>query len=335
MPFIFDLMKSVVKYLITLVAIATYWPAAAQDAKLYLKEGNELAGKRQYEAAIEKYRAALALEPANGTANYQMAFTLNASGKGNEAIPFLQKVAVSDASAAVVSSAYSLMGSIYDKGAQPQKAIDSYIQAIKADTANTMLYYNLALAYFRARQYYEAEKAVLKVLAAEPKHPGSVRLYALVTFHQNKRAPALLSLCHFLSIEPKGPSSAEAYGNMQSILKGGSLKMAPGEKAPVISAADQEYNQAITKAISNAGKRGNASSATLLSKQLSAVFTNVGAVAKNRNDTSSYFYSLANHYYQLAQTDRMVAFANFISQSADKAAATWVKAHAGQVSEEW
>ncbi|RYY36787.1 MAG: tetratricopeptide repeat protein [Sphingobacteriaceae bacterium] len=328
-------MKPVLKHLLTITACAFCLPGFAQDTRTLIKEGIELNNAKQYTTAIEKYKAALALEPDNTTANYQIAFSMNSAGMGYEAIPYLQKVVSADASPTIVSSAYSLMGSIYDKSAQPKQAIDSYLQAIKLDTTNHLLHYNLALAYFRAKQYNEAEKSVLKMLAAEPKHPGSVRLYALVTFHQDKRAVALLALCRFLSIEPKGPSSAEAYGNLQSILKGGSLKAEPGVKPPLADAANQALNQVITLAVNTVDKRKYTSPATLLAKQLNAIFTQLGPIAEKQANTSPFFKGLASHYYQLAQNERMIAFANFISQSTNKSAAAWVKAHANQVSGEW
>jgi tetratricopeptide (TPR) repeat protein len=327
-------MKPILKHLIIAVLLTTVLPCFAQDARTLIKEGSELADKKQYANAIDKYKAALTLEPNNSTANYQMAFSLNAAGKAKEAIPYAQKVTTSDASAAVISSAYSLMGNIYDKSAQPKQAIENYLQAIKTDSANYKLHYNLALAYFRARQYNQAEQSALKVLTHEPKHTGSVRLYALVTFHQNKRAPALLALCYFLSIDPKGPSSAEAYGNLQSILKGGSLKIAPGEKPPATDAQTRELNQAIVTAASTVDK-GKQAPATFLSKQLSAVFTSIGRVNQKQPTDAPFFNDLATRYAQLAQSNRMTAFANYISQSVDKAATAWVKAHSAEVSGEW
>lgn len=319
-------MKYALKYLLTLIAFGIWLNCNAQDARTLVQEGKELAAKREHAGAIEKYKAALKLEPDNSTANYQMAFSLNATGKGVDAIPYLQKVAAAGRSASVTASAYSLMGSIYDKNRQPKQAVESYLQAIKAAPDDYTLHYNIALAYFRARQYNEAEKSALTVLAADPKHTASLRLYALVTFHQNKRAPAMLALCRFLALEPNGTSSAEAYGNLQSILKGGSLKLAPGEKAPVVDALNRKLNQAITSAVGSVDK--TKAPVILLSKQLSAVFKALGPLLEKQAEP--FLSSLATEYYQLAQTDRMAAFADHISQSVDKTAAARAKASGRQ-----
>ncbi|MCD8742424.1 tetratricopeptide repeat protein [Mucilaginibacter roseus] len=298
----------------------------AQDARTLVQEGSELAAKHDYTNAIEKYKAALKLAPDNSAANYQMAFSLNAMGKGADAIPYLQKVVAAGSSSTITASAYSLMGSIYDKRGQARQAIESYLQAIKLAPEDYTLHYNIALAYFRARLYAEAEKSALTVLAADPKHTASLRLYALVTFHQNKRAPALLALCRFLALDPNGASSAEAYGNLQSILKGGSLKLAPGEKALVVDALNKKLNQAITSAVGSIKKGG--ATAPLLAKQLSAVFKALGPLLEKQAEP--FLNSLVTGYYQLAQADRMAEFADHISQSVDKAAAARAKASGRQ-----
>ncbi|RYE15216.1 MAG: tetratricopeptide repeat protein, partial [Sphingobacteriales bacterium] len=125
----------------------------AQDARSLIKEGIQLSNTKDYTAAIEKFRSALAFEPGNISANYQMAYTLNAQGKGTEAIPYLQKVIAQNTADAITAASYALMGSIYDRTNQPQKAIESFNSALKMAPSDYLLHYNLGLTYFRTRQY--------------------------------------------------------------------------------------------------------------------------------------------------------------------------------------
>lgn len=327
-------MKFASAYILLLILLSFGITANAQDARTLVKEGLQLNQAKQYIEAIEKYKAALALEPDNTTANYQIAVSFNSTGKASEALPYLEKVVSANASPAVLSSSFALMGSIYDKAAKSDKAINSYLKAINTDTANYLLHYNLALAYFRAKKYNEAEKSVLNVLVKEPKHTGSLRVYALVAFHQNKRAPALLALCRFLSIEPNGPGSGEAYGNLKSILKGGVLKAEPGVKPLLTDTDNKELNQAITNAVSTAGNNTQ-TNAALLAKQLTAVFIKLGTMANKQTADNRFYNDLAENFHQLALSDRMIAFTNFISQSVDKNAAGWVKLNPNQVESAW
>lgn len=306
--------------------------ASAQDARELVKQGMALSQSGDYTGAVAKYKAALAMEPDNTTANYQLAFSLQASGKGAEALPYLQKVIQSDAPVAVKSSAYSLMGGLYDVAGQPQKAIQSYRQGIKADTGNALLHYGLGLAYFRNHQYAEAEQSAVSALRIDPKQAPGWRLYALVTFHQNKRAPALLGFCSYSWLQPDGPQSAEALGNLQHILQGGALKPEPG--APVNSRPDAinlALNQAITQAVALVAKRRYLIAADALTEQLQAVFYAVGKVAGQQHGRDAFFNHLAGRYSQLAQSGQVPAFARYVRQSTDKTAAGWMAAHSQQV----
>lgn len=312
--------------------------AKAQDARSLIKEGTQLHNAHNYAGAIEKYKAALKLEPDNSSANYQLGFTLNASGKGSDALPYLQKAVDSDVSALIAAAVYNLMGSIYDHSAQPQMAIDSYRLGIQADSASHALHYNLGLAYFRNRQYAEAEKSARDALKIEPKHPGSIRLYALVSFHQDKRAAAFLSFCRFLWLAPNNAKSAEAYGNIQHILKGGTLKAEPGKKAVLSVDSDtKNLNQAITMAVRAVPKVDYPLAADLFSAQLKMIFKEIGQLAEKQNGNDLWFTNLAQYYYKLSQTNHVEVFARVISQRVDKQAAKWLNDHPQQKIdlEEW
>jgi tetratricopeptide (TPR) repeat protein len=300
------------------------------DAQMLVTEGIALNNKKDYAGAESKYKAALNIDPENVQANYQMAFSLSAEGKGTEAIPYLQKVVKGQASAAIISSAYELMGSIYDKANQPQRAIDTYKEGIKANPAYQSMYYNLGLAYFRNKQYAEAENSAIEAIKLNPNHASSMRLYALVTFHQNKRAPALLGFCSFLMLEPNTSRSAEAYGNIQHIIQGGVLKPEPGAKPTVMDADTKVLNTAITQAVTPFAKRKYASAGELLTAQLKAMFTAIGAIAGKQTGNDFFRKYLAAYFYQLAQTPNMPAFARLVNLSAPESA-QWAKNNAPQM----
>ncbi len=316
--------RSIISFLFLFVSLAR-----AQDNGSLLEQGNSLFAAGKFSAAIEKYEALLKSEPDNLSARYKLAFALHAAGKKTEALPQLQNVVVSASSAAMLRSSYSLMAGIYDQIGQTEKAIQCYRKAIEVDSTDHSLWYGLGLAYFRSRQYSAAEKSAIEALRLNSGHPLSMRLYALVTFHQNKRAPALLALCSFLWLEPRGNRSAEAWTNIQSILKGGVLKEAPGLKPVALSAETIALNRTIAAAAASVRGR-NASQAGVFGEQLKAIVT---AIGKRDEKTGDPFFweRLAGKYYQLANSPHFSAFANYIGQKADPAAAAWVKAHSVEI----
>ena len=230
-----------------------------------------------------------------------------------DGVPYLNKVVKTSNN--FTGPAYELLGSIYDAAKQPQRAIDAYKAGINIKPDYQPLYFNIGLAYFRAGKYADAEQAAIEAIKLDPKHANSQRLYGLVTFHQNKRAPALLALCNFLLLEPDGARSAEAYTNMQSILKGGALKIDGKTDAGNIA-----LNKAITTAAATTDNRRYASPADLLAAQLKAIFTTIGQLSEKQTGNDFFRNYYAAFFYKLAQTEHMPAFARLMGLSANKAA---------------
>jgi len=286
----------------------------AQDADVagLIKQGIQLNNQHDYAGAIEKYKLVLTAEPDNVQANYQLAFSLNASGKGTDGIPYLVKV--TKANSNFTGPAFELLGGIYDSSHQPQQAIDAYKEGLKIKPGYQPLYFNLGIAYFRAKQFAEAEQAAIAAIKLDPKHANSQRLYGLVTFHQNKRTAALMGFCSYLLLEPEGPRSDEAYTNMQSILKGGPLKTEDAKAEASTIALNRTLNAAIAKA------KSGLTPADVLENQLKSIFEAVGQLAEKQAGNDFFRHYYADFFYSLSKTANMPAFARLMGLSADKEA---------------
>jgi len=283
-----------------LLIIAASCKALAQnseDARALVREGVKLNDEKNYAGAIEKYNQALKLDTGNLYADYQLAYSLFLSDKGKDGIPYLEKVIKGDSK--LNSAAYDLLG----------------------------------LIYFKNRRYAEAEKNAIEAIKLDPKHASTQRMYALVSFHQNKRAQALLGFCSFILLEPNTARSAEAYGNIQHILQGGALKPEPGEAAPhVVDANTSALNQAITQAIADFSKRRYASAGDLLTAELKAIFTNAGQLAEKQSGNDFFRKYMAAYFYQLAQSPNMPALARLVSLSTPESA-KWAKDNSQQMAD--
>ncbi len=305
----------------------------ADDAHALVQQAVQFNKDGKYAEAIEKYSAALKIDSNNIYANYGIAYSLLASGKGKEGIPNLEKVIRSKSN--LIAEADDLLGNIYDKDHESAKAIDAYNAAIKADAKYQHAYYNLGLVYFRDKKYAEAEKYAIDAIKLDPKHANSQRMYALVTFHQNKRAAAFLGFCSFILLEPQTARSAEALGNMQHILQGGVLKPAPGETAPQATDANTvALNQAITRAVAETGKKKYDSPADLLTAQLTAILNALGLLAEKQTGDDFFRKHYAAYFYKLAQSQNMEAFSRLIGAGANKDEYTkWANEHSKEVAD--
>ncbi|MEO7211691.1 tetratricopeptide repeat protein [Mucilaginibacter sp.] len=317
-------MRFYFKIIIFICALGSGVDASAQsDSSVagLIKQGVELNNQKKYPEAAESYKAALALEPDNVQANYQMAFTLFSAGKNKEALPFIEKASKGN-NPKFTAAAYSLMGSIYQSVNQLPNAVNAYKNAIKADGSNQRIYYNLGIAYFKGKLYGEAEQTFATAIELDSSDAGSTRMYALSAFHQNKRAEATFGFCRFLMLEPNTPRSAEVYGNLQNILQGGVLKPEPGYREPRDMSSADPGNKVLTKALAGVANRKYATSADLLAAQLKSIFNAVGNIPVEKY---AFWQSLATYFGQLTASNNLPTFARYISQSAKPESAKWLK----------
>ncbi|OCX51822.1 hypothetical protein BEL04_17580 [Mucilaginibacter sp. PPCGB 2223] len=327
-------MKAVIARLFfTVFALCCICLQAIGQSNDLIKEGITLHNQGKYAEAIDKFNEVLKTDPENGYANYEIAFSLYASKKPQDAIPHLEKAVRSDNKSLSVT-AYCLLASIYDDANQSQKAIETYGEAIKLDPAYPQIYYNLGLAYFRNRQYTEAENSAIEAIKHNPKNASSQRLYALVCFHQNKRANALLGFCSFLMLEPAGPRAAETYGNIQHIMQGGVLTDAKGNTAITLSPQQDKEINALNLGISLTVKSAQAKKLTgadLLEYELKNIFTLIGQLSEKKTDKSFFDDFFAGYFYKLAQSTNMPAFTRTVVLATDKTTAAWTAQNQQQV----
>lgn len=252
-------------------------------------------------------------DAATNNANYQKALELYNSANPAEGIPYLESILQTNS--IIKPAAYDLLGNIYDKTQQPEKAVEMYKEGIKLDPTHQTLHFNLGIAYFRAKKYADAELSAIEAIKLNPKHANSQRLYGLVTFHQNKRVNALLAFCSFLLLDPQNQRAEEAYTNMQSILSGGVLKTEAAAK----DATTLALNSGLSTIIA-AGKTKNLQGLTLLEYQLKSIFITAGQLsAKKTNKTFFDNYYVA-FFYKLAQSPQLSTFAKLVSVSGEKGA---------------
>ena len=309
------------KTLFSLAVASISLSATAQDTSAVpdlIKQGVQLNAQGNYAGAIEKYNEALKIDPDNSQASYEMAFSLFASGKGNEAVSYVEKAIKVSTNPSLIASSYDLLGSIYDQDHKSNQAIEAYKKGIAVNPKYQRLYYNLGIAQFRNKQYAEAEASAIEAIKLDPKHASSQRMYALVTFHQNKRVNALMAFCNFLILEPQGPRSAEAFNNIQHILQGGVLKDASGRNTIVLSPKGDQENETLNLSISMtvlSAQKNKLTGMDLLEYEFKHIFMIAGELAEKKTDKSFFDKFYVDYFYKLAQTNYMPAFTRLVGAS--------------------
>lgn len=304
-----------------------------EDAKALVKQGVQLHDQGKYAEAIAKYNEALKIDPGNLYADFELSYTLFASGKGGDAIPYLEKVIASNSS--LTAGAYDLLGSIYDNSGQSEKAIDAYRSGIRANPQYQRLYYNLGITYSRIRKYPEAEQNAIQAIKLDPTHGSSQRMYALVNFHQDKRVPALLGFCSFILLEPNTARSAEAYNNILHILQGGVLKDANGKTTILLSSKDNTEINSLNLSLSViaiSAQNKKLTGPDLFEYELKSIFELAGQLSEKKADKDFFWKYYADYFYKLAQSPNMPAFARLVSGSTPEST-QWIKDHPQQMND--
>ncbi len=256
------------------------------------------------------------IDPNYSSAYHEISFTLFSSGKGMEAVPYLEKLLKLDPKS---GAAYDMLGSIYDDDKQADKAIEYYKKGIEVAPDYQRLHFNLAISSLRQKKYPEAEAYAIEAIKLDPKHASSHRAYAMATFYENKRGVSLLAWSSFLLLEPQTKRSAEAFNYVKYILNYGISKKNEKTVNVNISATDlNPGNLSLPLAILSAttDKKG-LTAIDSLTLQLQSVYKVSHTFSMDKKD-DFYTHFYADYFTKLAETDNMQALARLISLSAYK-----------------
>lgn len=296
------------------VAAITASAQSGKTAKQLVDEGIALNDSAKYPQAIEKYNEALKTDPTYLRADYELGYTLYSTGKGLDAIPYLEK-AVQSTDIRYVT--YELLGSIYDDNKQYDKAIDCYKKGIADNPKFERLHFNLGVSYLRQKLYDLAEAEEITAIRLDPKHASAQRIYAMAEYDRGSYTRSLLIWSSFLLLEPQTTRSAEAFRYVRAIINQGIRHK--DEKSVNINISKNELGSdelmtriSIVASTEDKGFQSKKESAVdSLTAELTSVFQVVAE--HNQKDTSFYASYFAKYFGSLANSGNMPAFCRLIS----------------------
>lgn len=153
----------------TLTAPTRQAPAMTEDERAALNAGIALLNEKKYDQAIEKYRTVLAANADSAGAMYEIALALTQKGDYAQAIEMAMKSATYDT--VDLAKCLALIGTAFDLGGEPRKAIEVYERAIAIVPLAGTLHYNKAVAELQGLREPSLALASLKRGAiADPAH---------------------------------------------------------------------------------------------------------------------------------------------------------------------
>lgn len=162
-----------------------------------------------YKESLAHFKKALALRPEFPEALNDLGTLYALLGKWDLAIASFEK-AVSYVSYRTPHFAYNNLGLAYYNKGDYQKAIDSYLEALRLSPSYAICHANLALAYEAMSRWQLAIDAYKKAISYGPENPIAHLNLGKLYLKLNRTTEAAEELRQTIEIDPKGPFAEEA-----------------------------------------------------------------------------------------------------------------------------
>lgn len=128
--------------LIIIGLLVAMLPACAQGDRQLVRQGNQLYRQGNYPQAELCYRKAIAAQPANGTAHYNLGCALQKQKKDQQALAQYKQAAKTISGPKRQSQAYYNMGTVLQGQKEYAKAMEAYKNALRMNPQNERARYN-------------------------------------------------------------------------------------------------------------------------------------------------------------------------------------------------
>lgn len=308
-----------IRFLMIALALISF-NTLAQDSKIdeYISEGIELYEEGKYKEAINAYKKALKLEPKSTVINYEIALTYFALKDYKNTVKYADAAIAGKGED--VDKAYIAKGSALDLMNKPDEAIKSYKKGIRENPDSYLIHYNLSLTYFNKGNFKEAEKSAIDAIQINRMHASSHMLLAYIMQSKgNNRAKSLLSLYHFLLLEPTGNRANEAYRMLIALNTQGVERESVGKTTISLDLSEDtddgfqaaELMISLLEASKNIEKNEGKTEEELFYNNTESFFTILGELKDKNKGFWWEFY--VEFFYEMAQAKHVEAMSYYIS----------------------
>jgi len=178
-----------------------------------LRKGNAQHDVGNYDQALEYYAKALKLDSISGIVHYEIAYTLLAMKRYDEAADFSRKVILLDGKQQ--QGAYLMLGSALSMSGKSDEAIQVYLDGLVKFRGLHQLHYNLALAYYDIGNLAKSEEALYRSLQMRPGHISSHILLGKVAAARGDNIKSILCFSYVLYLDPELNNAQEITSILQ------------------------------------------------------------------------------------------------------------------------
>jgi tetratricopeptide (TPR) repeat protein len=305
---------------------------AQETIEELVQEGIYYHDDKQYGKAIEYYKKALEIDPKSTLANYELALSYFTKGDWEEAIKYSDIVLKQRKDNLL--GAYMTKGSALDMLGRTKESIKLFEKALKKEGNHYLLYYNLAVNYYKLNDDINAEKNLLNALDVNNYHPSTHLMLARIHKARGNKSQTLLSLYFFLILEADTPRSIEANQMLMATL-GQGVSKDPSKPNTINISFNPDKDNSFSPADLMISMMGAANSIEgnkektaeqLFQENSKSFFMTLGEL-KKQGKVGPYWNFYVPFFYRLAQSDHMEAFCNYITQSSNENAKAWIQSN--------
>lgn len=325
-----------------LLLVLTSQVFAQTDIENFVKEGIQLHDNGNYDKAIEVYKKALKLDPNSPLVNYEIAFSYFTNGDYKMAIKHSNVVLEQNTD--YMLEAYMTKASALDMLGKTKESIKLFEKAIKKTQEHYLLYYNLALNYYKLNDLNNAEKNVIKAIELNPNHSSSHLMLANIHNQKGHSVQTLLATHYFLFLEPSSQRSADALSMLLKNFGGNVSKDKNKPNTINISLSpsnDSQFGAAelmisMLEASKSLEKNEKKTDDEMFVENTGKFFKILGELKKKKNKEIWWtFYT--TFFYDLAKSEHLETYCKYITQSGNENSRKWIVENENQLNEfgEW
>ena len=199
--------------------LLAFAPLVSADVGQKVHEGVTLYDAGRIDEAIAKYKEALAEDPKNVIASFELALAYG-SKKDYAGCRMALEPVVGIAGQHQLM-ALTLLGNCLDASGERNQALDAYRRALALAPNDPSVNYELGLALLGAGKFAEAREALKIDTTARPGHTNGHYALAYAFKGEGFRAAALMEALRALALEPATQRSADLMKQVRAMLHAG------------------------------------------------------------------------------------------------------------------
>lgn len=315
-------------------------PSPSTDRqRALIREGVSLHDRGDFDGAIRKYDEALAENPSNTHALYELSYAYSAKKDYRKSLEVAYRGA--QYKSEELRHFYMLIGNDLDLLGDAAEAIAVYKKGLKLFPEEALLHFNLAIAYKNAGKPEEARRSAKAAVVANPQHPSSHLVLAGLLYGGGYKTPAMLAAARFLTLESDTERAAAALRILRETLTGGAKQGAKPDEISIMldlgakkdegdfSAIDTVLGLSAAVGLSAEGKKTDAERLVSQAETLISML----AEQEGKKQQSSFAHRFYVPYFvELKQKGHAEAFTyNALRGSNLPGVREWLEANSGRV----